>query len=468
MRSPRWLIPIVLVGLSGRTPIPPLESPRPTETAAAPITVQDGFARFRVPPHRAGELVLVVSALAADRQPFPVSLSVASFQAHPTQAASPPLLAIHPYRSRRLAFRSVQFIDGRVIQVSTTASSRRRRIFDVPLLNGLPAHDGGCVRVVARPVASGSRSTVYLDEAAGRDSRHLELAEAVVLWLETTIMPLGDSLVGPPADIDNDGRLAILLTPCLGYLQRGRTTVGGFVRAADFRPNLERPHSNQADMIYLNTSLVPSLGLGDVLAHEYRHVLSCSNRDALGRPPEEDWLNEALAHLAEPGPTNILHRIQAFLADPSRYPLVVPDYYQAGLWRCDGVRGATFLFLDWCFQQHGEQLAGRLLRSRRTGVANIEQMTCRRFPGLFRDWSLAMLHGDIPSHPGGPTLLDWPNAAPLQLEIAGTATAYIAPRRLRPGTVVHVKAPASARLQVTATVRPTTEWLPRPNISAVP
>jgi hypothetical protein len=455
MRSPLWLIPIVLVGLSGRTPAPPLESPRPTGIAAAPITVRDGFARFRVPPHGDGQLVFVVSSLAVNPEPSTVSLSVASPGNRHTRPTSLPLLAIHRYRNRRQPAAPPV---NQVVQTSVELpASQQRRIFDVPLLNGLPAHKGGCVRVVARTAAVGSRCTVYLDEATGPDVRHMALATAVVSYLESTIMPLGDHLIGPPADIDNDGKLAILLTPRLGTLQRNRTTVGGFVRAADFRPNLERPHSNQADMIYLNSSLVPGLGLGDVLAHEYRHVLTCSHRDALGHPSEEDWINEALAHLAEPGPTNIMHRIRTYLAAPSRYPLVVPDYYQAGLWRCDGVRGATFLFLDWCMGQHGDHLAGRLLRSRHSGITNIERNTHERFSALFRDWSVAMLHGGVPFHPGGPRVLTWSGNAPLHLDLVGTATAYIAPGRLKPGTVVHVRAPSRTRLQVTATLRSTTD-----------
>ena len=101
MRSPHWLIPIVLVSLSGRTPGPPLESPRPTESAAAPVTVRDGFARFRVPPHENGQLVLVVSALAINPKPSTVTLSVALPGERHTKPHSPPLLAIHPYRNRR-------------------------------------------------------------------------------------------------------------------------------------------------------------------------------------------------------------------------------------------------------------------------------------------------------------------------------------------------------------------------------
>ena len=130
MRSPRWLIPIILVGLSGRTPAPPLESPRPTGIAAAPITVRDGFARFRVPPHTDGQLVLVVSALAVNRKPSTVSLSIASPEDRHTRPTSLPLIAIHPYRNRR------QPDAPQVNQVVQTSAqlpvSPQRRIFDVP------------------------------------------------------------------------------------------------------------------------------------------------------------------------------------------------------------------------------------------------------------------------------------------------------------------------------------------------
>lgn len=109
---------------------------------------------------------------------------------------------------------------------------------------------------------------------------------------------------------------------------------------------------------------------------------------------EEDWLSESLAHLAEPGWSNLDHRIAAFLDDPSRYPLVVPDYYRAGLWRNPGCRGATFLFTRWCVGQDESQNTRRLAQSTEHGTRNLERATGRRFEELFREWSLSVANGD--------------------------------------------------------------------------
>ena len=450
MKWARWLIPVVLLSLSGPTPPSQYDAPLPTSQAAAPIGVRDGVAHFRAPPVPDGRLVVVVSALGNSQDAYPVSIRLTEPPRNLARAVSPPLLAIPSYRPPT---HTPVVRESFVIPV---AASRPlpgpARVFDVPLLNGRPLNNGGSMRVRARFAAGGRRCAVYLDEAARRDPGQAELAKAIVGLLDTSIIPAGDRLVGPAADIDGDGRLTVLLTPLLQYLQNGHTAVGGFVRADDFRPQLQPPKSNQADMIYLNTSLAPGQGLADVLWHEYRHVLAFSHRDALGHASEEDWLNEAIAHLAEPGPTNIEHRVNAYLAEPSRFPLVVPDYYRAGLWRCDGVRGSTFLFLDWCRQHHGEQLVGRMLRSRKTGIENLVAVTGTPFPRLFRNWSLAMVSGHGPLGQSGPALLKWDVGQALEIQVAATATCYVVPQHLPTGAMVRIEAPAAARLQVTATI----------------
>ncbi len=468
MRLARWLIPVVLVAVSGPTPPTQLDVPRPTLETAAPIRVHDGTARFRVPPIADGPLVIVVSTLGATRDTYPVSLRISKTSQRAPLASNSPLLTIQRYRRNP---KPTATHNSLVVPVASTTTllDGRPRTFDVPLLNGRPVAGGGSSRVLAHPIATGSRSIVYLDEATRPQNRMRQLASAIVHLLETTIMPSGDRLIGPPADIDHDGRLTVLLTPRLAHLQNGKTTVGGFVRAADFRPGFSRPRSNQADMIYLNTHLRVNDDLVDVLSHEYRHVLAFSHRDALGRETEEDWLNEALAHLAEPGNTNISHRVAAYLNRPSQFPLVVPDYYRAGLWRCDGVRGSSFLFLEWCRQQHGEQLVSRLLASPKTGTPNLVSATRTPFPQLFRQWAVSLLYGhDNTVSNWSPAACRWDGTRPLTIQVATTATAYVMPDNIPVGAVILVEAPGDSRLQVTAAItRPTGSPLRR-NISVVP
>ena len=466
MRGVIWLIPVVLFSLSGPTPTSQYDAPLPTHQAAAPIGVRDGVAQFRVPAVSQGRLVVVVSALGDSQHAYPVSIRLTEPPHELARAVSPPRLAIRPYRPSR------QGPAPQLSLVIPAAASQPLpgppRFFDVPLLNKKPLNRGGSMRVHARPIAAGTRSVVYLDQAAANDPGQVELAEAIVGLLEFSIIPSGDRLVGPAADVDGDGRLAVLLTPLLEHLQNGRASVGGFVRADDFRPHLQRPRSNRCDMIYLNTSLAPDQGLADVLWHEYRHVLAFSHRDALGHDSEEDWLNEAIAHLAEPGPTNIKHRVQAYLAEPSRFPLVVPDYYRAGLWRCDGVRGSTFLFLDWCRQQHGERFVSGMLTSRKTGISNLVAATGTPFSRLFRSWSLAMISGQRSAQESQPAILNWNAGETLQIRVAGTATCYVAPQHLPAGAMVRIEAPVEAKLQVTAALSGPTESSPRPSTSDAP
>jgi hypothetical protein len=63
-----------------------------------------------------------------------------------------------------------------------------------------------------------------------------------------------------------------------------------------------------------------------------------------------------MAHLVEDqfgySWSNLDYRIGGYLSAPERYPLVVPEYFHAGLWRTPGTRGACYLFLRWCRERH--------------------------------------------------------------------------------------------------------------------
>jgi hypothetical protein len=76
------------------------------------------------------------------------------------------------------------------------------------------------------------------------------------------------------------------------------------------------------------------------------------------------------------------------LDEPSAYPLVVSDYYRAGLWRCHGCRGATYLFLRFCVEQFGSQILPRLIADPARGTQNLELATGRSFEDIFRAWTL--------------------------------------------------------------------------------
>ena len=238
---------------------------------------------------------------------------------------------------------------------------------------------------------------VYLDDQQSAISLVPGLVRSVIELFDTDIIPRFGGLLGTYRDVDHDGRFAILLSPWLARLQGGRTSVGGFVRGSDFQSCLDRPFSNRCDMMYINSMTAPGDHLRTLLIHEYAHAVCFSRRtsDSIGLlkfPDEEDWLNEAIAHCAESlfggGWSNLDYRIARFLNEPSAYPLVVSDYYRAGLWRCHGCRGATYLFLRFCVERFGAQTLTRLIANPCRGTQNIELATGHSFGEIFRAWTL--------------------------------------------------------------------------------
>lgn len=304
-----------------------------------------------------------------------------------------------------------------------------------------------CVKAIN--VREGKYVRVYLDAQENRCNIASNLIDEIVRIFDDEIVPRSKSLYGQCRDIDADEKFTILLSPWLSRLRGGKVSIGGFVRSSDFQKQASPPFGNRCDMMYLNSTLTPRAHLKALLAHEYAHAVAFGIRSRFDSqsgplPVEEDWLNEAIAHLSENYHnacwSNIDHRVDAFLKNTAAYPLVVPDYYQAGMWRDRGCRGATFLFLRWCVDRFGWQIVPRLMKSSTRGIDNISSCTGLTFTELYRRWSVSLLQPsvdrtrsiDINSRLGkydlhGPNLTDW-NIAKQdrhQIVLKGTTTTYL-------------------------------------------
>ena len=257
---------------------------------------------------------------------------------------------------------------------------------------------------MAISIGEGTAVRIYLDQEVGPDEIAEGLIAEIIRLFEREIIPRGTEWLGPVADVDGDGKLAVLLTPWLDRLNGGRTSIKGCVRAHDFQPHVETPYGNSADVIYLNSRLQPGSGLKTILTHEYTHAQCFSQKLAISGGSsllEDDWLNEGLAHAAEvlhgTDWSNLDNRVADFLKAPEQSPLAVVDYYRAGLWRDDGCRGAVYLFLQFCVDRYGTGLLRELAASRLTGRANLEQATGLPFPELFRQWTIALASDELNS-----------------------------------------------------------------------
>ncbi len=307
-------------------------------------------------------------------------------------------------------------------------------------------------RITGRLIQQSPRVAVYLDDQQHTNELTAGLVNEIIEIMEQQVLDQITRKCGPIRDVDLDGRFTILLSPWLNKLQGGKTSINGFVRPSDFRESVVAPFSNHSDMLYLNSTLKPGQELLDLLSHELTHAAISSFRTAPVQSQygslmdEEDWLNEGIAHIMEPGYTNRDYRISEFYRSPESYPLVVSDYYRAQLWRNHGCRGAVSLFLDWCNQIDSTQnFSYRFAHHPSTGIKKIEQLTEFRFSELFRQWSLNLvsqsLNAQAPEnslspqagfHCGkfvlaGPALRTWNPSHDhrTSLKIASTASSFI-------------------------------------------
>ncbi len=367
----------------------------------APIAVREGRSIVRVAtPSLGSEVLVVVSALARSRGPFPIQLT-----ARPSSGASIPELADDGPRHAPLR--------DAAVQAEKTESAPARglpalnRVFHMMVRDG----DAGissnytAIRGVLKGV--GREVQIYV-APEDIDNVSSGLIQDLIVTFDDRIYPLMARQMGTARDVDGDGRFTILLSSWLDHLGGGRCPVDGFVRVADLDPAYRCPFGNQCDMMYLNAALKAGPHVRTVMAHEYMHAVVFSQKsfrvDSGGRQmmDEEGWLDEAIAHLAEDlnrfSTSNIDYRVSAFLTRPERYQLVVDDYYAADLFRSHGSRGSTYLFLRWCVDRYGADLLPTLVHSRLRGAANLEAATGSTFTDLYRRWSLALfLSGLEPS-----------------------------------------------------------------------
>ena len=272
-----------------------------------------------------------------------------------------------------------------------------RRVFFTHSRRGSLADPASYSAIHCRLVGESDSIRVFADQTVIAGEPLDSLTAELTHLADEIISPAVQALVGPVRDVDGDGRLAVVLTSQLGQADGALANVDGLTRASDFRHEVPRPVGNEADVIFLNANLPPGERLRAVFAHEWAHAAIFGRRyggDSEQVPTEDDWLNEALAHLIEVrasgSSSNVAHRIQNFLDRPEAAPLVVRDYYRPEYWRHHGCRGAAFLFLDWCLNQSGPQCFDRLIDGHFVGVEHLERATDRSFDQLFRGWTTSL------------------------------------------------------------------------------
>jgi hypothetical protein len=295
--------------------------------------------------------------------------------------------------------------------------------------------------VTAQARYVGDEAVIYIDLNAPSGGFNVLDIQEFAARFDDVIYPEDTSTFGSPSDLDGNERVIILFTPVVnGLTERGASGfVGGFFFGNDLLP--DNNNSNAGEIFYALVpdptgrfsdprtkdavlSVVPA-----VLAHEFQHMIHFNQRYlALDGGQEALWLSESLAQMAEEIVARAYDdlgddasaemfrsgariRARRYLADTGSASLIVTTG-QGSLTE----RGAGFLHLLYLTDHEGPELLGRLTRTTRTGVANVEAQIGRAWPDILADWwaatdldgsgvesgRLAYPTVDLPSYLGAP------------------------------------------------------------------
>jgi hypothetical protein len=273
---------------------------------------------------------------------------------------------------------------GRDIRLSMPNASRRIDQVRHRSLSGISYNLGDKRNffVINTKNQTGPPHQIAAELAYQSDTLSVWLSDSVVLSgnvldecvrvVETLVIQRVEALWGKAADINGDGRIALLFSPTLNDEQ---TAIGYFNPADFFEQNTDilsesyNPSSNEIDIIYAAlpdsdpNSSYSAAAITATIAHEMAHAATFTvktwNRVKNGNTQaqrEEVFLDEGWSHLTENlcglgisgGNIKFLER---FFSDTSMYSFCGAN--RAGQDDSAGMRGAITLFLSWLFWEAG-------------------------------------------------------------------------------------------------------------------
>jgi len=296
--------------------------------------------------------------------------------------------------------------------------------------------------VAAQLAYVGNNVLLYVDTLAPAGGFTPAQLQGFGQTFDQVLYPIDTTAFGVPTDIDQNGRVIVLMsqvvngdTPASTCASQGY--VAGFFSSEDFSGSAD-PNSNQGEIFY---SIVPDPAgtsscthtVAEVQAsvpatflHELQHLIGFGQHVVVGGGlPGASWLDEGLSIAAEelgslyyeqrcPPPscrTNPAQLfpdssqgfVQNFLYDSYQYALL-PDTASITLENDADLgfswRGGAWLLVRWLADQAGGSGFYRLLeRGPSDGVADIEQAVGQPFATLFANFGLALYTDSLPGLP---------------------------------------------------------------------
>lgn len=204
---------------------------------------------------------------------------------------------------------------------------------------------------------------------------------------DSRIYPLETAFFGsePNPGIDGDPRLTFVLASL-------RPSIGGYFDSTHEYPTSLIPHSNQREMIFLNTyQFSDTRRIFPFIAHEFHHLISFNQKERLRSVSEEIWLNELRSEYAisllgynTPYEGSTLERRAVSLMEQSSDSLTewrnaIQDY------------GHVALFAQYVADRYSPKVIGDTATSSGVGIASFNEALLKNgfnttFQDIFANW----------------------------------------------------------------------------------
>ena len=224
--------------------------------------------------------------------------------------------------------------------------------------------------VEARLEAESKHALIYVDK-----SINFSYASELAYDFNSIYQKDMDYFGDPQTDYDHDDndKVIILLTP-LG------SQVGGYFDPVNFYDDLEG--SNQADMIYLNSSQTSYRELKRVMAHELEHLIFFVEKQNSKRTNADSWINEGFAQLAEKVNGLYSGTGDAYFLDPADESLI---YWDQKVRDYD----AAYLFVSYLLERESSSTIRGIIQSSRPATEFIDRNVHGGFDEFLMDWQIA-------------------------------------------------------------------------------
>lgn len=213
------------------------------------------------------------------------------------------------------------------------------------------------VMVAGSLLAEDSNVAIYLDQSLPDELKVALRSRSSILspGLVSQLVKGVSEHLGPIHDLDQDGRLSVLITELDCQSDNESVPVLGCVRPSDFM-GTDSNAAEMADIVYLDHRLPSGNDLIALLSHELAHAsVYCRLRDRVVKQKQPieipEWLHEGIAHYVErqfaEDTSVFLERREQFYQTPHRFPVCSSPTVSSRSDRRGGSRAAVARFLEF-------------------------------------------------------------------------------------------------------------------------